>query len=276
MSKQMKWSRNALALMLTLTSFGALTACSEDSGRNSNPKPDGMIAVVDASAGNDAAVVSTDAGNNNNNADFGNCSELVATIRDFHKTHPDFEHFTSDMVTPGIVQSTLGTDGKPVYAPAGATICTTGAAEFAQWYNDVPNVNVTLPVTLALTESSPGVFVYDNPAFFPVDNLGFGNEGFNHNFSFTTEIHTSFIYKGGETFTFRGDDDLWMFVNGKLAIDLGGLHQPAMGTVSLDAKATELGIVVGGSYKMDIFHAERHSTASNFRIETTIDCFIIQ
>ena len=36
-----------------------------------------------------------------------------------------------------------------------------------------------------------------------------------------------------------------------------------------------LGLVVGQSYPMDIFHAERHTTASNFRVETTIDCFVV-
>jgi fibro-slime domain-containing protein len=41
---------------------------------------------------------------------------------------------------------------------------------------------------------------------------------------------------------------------------------------ALDAQAAELGIAAGGSYAMDIFHAERHTSSSNFRIETTIEC----
>ena len=76
--------------------------------------------------------------------------------------------------------------------------------------------------------------------------------------------------------TFIGDDDLWMFINGKLAIDLGGLHPPDTQTVNLDAEAANLGIVKGQVYPMDIFHAERHSTGSNFRIDTTIGCFVPQ
>jgi fibro-slime domain-containing protein len=140
-----------------------------------------------------------------------------------------------------------------------------------------------VPVSIQFTETSPGVFVYDNANFFPIDMMGFGN-GPNttipiigtvipagHNFLFTTEIHTLFTYKGGEVFTFRGDDDLWIFVNKKLAIDLGGVHGPMEGTLNMDARATELGITIGQTYPMDIFQAERHTVGSNFRIETTID-----
>lgn len=70
--------------------------------------------------------------------------------------------------------------------------------------------------------------------------------------------------------------DVWLFVNGTLALDLGGLHQPATGTVDLDAQAAALGISPGNSYPMDIFQAERHTVLSNFRIETTIECFVIR
>jgi fibro-slime domain-containing protein len=208
-----------------------------------------------------------------------NCNALPAKVRDFHASpptnHPDFEHFTTDAISPGIVATTLGADGTPTWVSPGTPACTTGAAEFADWYHDRPGVNMAIPVTLTLTQQGNGVSLYDNGNFFPADSLGFGNEGAAHNFGFTTEIHTKFKYLGGETFTFRGDDDLWLFINKKLAIDLGGLHQPQQQVLNLDAQASTLGLVVGNTYDMDIFHAERHSTASNFRIETTIDCLIV-
>ncbi len=203
------------------------------------------------------------------------CNLLPVRVRDFRVTHPDFERFTSNAVTPGLVEAMLGADGTPTYAHAGGTVCTTGPAEFAQWYHDVDGVNVAVDLELELLEVAPGRYVFDSAAFFPVDGQGFGDEGLAHNYSFTTEIHTSFRYDGGETFTFRGDDDLWLFINGRLAIDLGGLHEPATGSVDLDARAADLGLVPGGVYAMDIFQAERHTTASNFRIETTIACFVV-
>jgi len=220
---------------------------------------------------------------NNLNPDGGpDCdTDLIVTVRDFTEMHPDFESYLGALT--GIVQPDLGPDSKPVYALPGASVCTTGAAEFASWYRDTDGVNMRVPVTIQFTETSPGVFVYDNQNFFPIDGMGFGN-GPNttvpvigtvipatNNYLFTTEIHTLFTYKGGEVFTFRGDDDLWIFVNKKLAIDLGGVHGPLTGTLDMNARAAELGITIGQTYPMDIFQAERHTVGSSFRIETTID-----
>lgn len=196
--------------------------------------------------------------------------ELTATVRDFSQSHPDFEYMIA--VDPGIVSPMLGADGKPVYA-GGTAGTTTGAANFDQWYRDTPGVNMPLPTAITLVDQGGGSYVYDNPAFFPIDGQGFGNEGNSHNYHFTLEMHTQFTYEGGEVFTFRGDDDLFTFVNGKLAIDLGGVHGPLEGSIDFDAMAAQLGITPGNTYPIDFFFAERHTTQSNFRIETTIGCF---
>ncbi len=64
-----------------------------------------------------------------------------------------------------------------------------------------------------------------------------------------------------------------MFVNGKLAIDIGGIHSAIDQTIDFDAQAAALGITPGNTYPIDFFQAERHVTGSNFRLETSIDCF---
>ena len=204
------------------------------------------------------------------------CGQSVhAVIRDFHESHPDFQDFSGDVATPGLVAPGLGPDGDPFYTgivvdpPQMTTL-----ENFNQWYDDVDGVNQAFEFDLPLTPEGD-VLVFDDQTFFPLDGMGFGDEGLvdamgnPHNFLFTTEIRLSFTYEPGQTFTFIGDDDLWMFVAGELVIDLGGLHPAQSGTANLDM----LGLQPGNSYSMDIFHAERRSTDSTFRIETTIACF---
>jgi fibro-slime domain-containing protein len=186
---------------------------------------------------------------------------LPTTIRDFSSSHPDFEG-TIGGLQPGAVQTTLGVDGKPVWAILKPGFTTED--NFNQWYRDVSGVNSATTYNLVITETSSGIYSFEDSSFFPIDGQLFGNEGNAHNYHFTLELHSLFTYQPGQTFTFTGDDDLWLFINNTLVVDLGGVHGAATGSVNLDS----LGLTAGQDYRFDLFFAERHTTESNFKMTT--------
>jgi len=200
--------------------------------------------------------------------------KLHPIIRDFRADYVDFEGpGFGNKDDRGIIAPDLGPDDLPVYTLAGAAASISGKASFDQWYRDVPGKNLrTDAVYLQLSESPsvPGQYVYTNTSFFPIDNQLFGNEGRSHNYHFTMMVSTEFNYVGGETFAFEGDDDMWVFINRKLAIDLGGIHESESASINLDQQANALGIIKGGRYRLDFFFAERHTIASDFTIRTSI------
>ncbi len=201
---------------------------------------------------------------------------LTGIVRDFHgfgaERHPDFEMDLEDYTLfEGIAAPDIGSDRKPIYGPDGPTTYSTGAENFDQWYRTTDGVNQAFKLTLFLEPGDNGVFTFESNAFFPLDGAGFGNEDQEHNFHFTFELHTAFKYNGGENFTFIGDDDVFVFINGKRALDLGGVHGMLSQSIDVDAQANDLGISAGNTYTLDMFHAERHTTQSNFRVDTTLE-----
>jgi fibro-slime domain-containing protein len=196
-------------------------------------------------------------------------SILTGVVRDIAESHPDFGGETTGLER-GLVRQALGVDGNPSLSDDFGAGFIDSPSSFREWYEPVPGVNEPYYLSLFL-EPDGEVFRFESHEFFPLDGAGFGNEDEDHNFYFTFELHTRFRYDGGEVFRFSGDDDLWVFINGRLAIDLGGVHGAEDQNISLDDAADELGIERGSEYALDFFQAERHVTESNFQIETTLE-----
>ncbi len=215
--------------------------------------------------------------------------DLPIVYRDFiHRPssarHPDFETYSGNAETLGLVEDQLGPDGKPVYtglcedgsdftdAECPYEEQTTSQADFDEWYRDADS-NIANLDSLTFDLQPDGTYVFDSGnGLFPLDDLGWVAEGSettsdDHNFGFTSELRHWFEFSGDEFLEFSGDDDVWVFIGGRLAVDIGGLHARTEGSITLDEEtATQLGLEVGRVYEIALFHAERHTGESNFRL----------
>ncbi|HEY3499218.1 MAG TPA: fibro-slime domain-containing protein, partial [Polyangiaceae bacterium] len=119
--------------------------------------------------------------------------------------------------------------------------------------------------------------------------------GVARNFYFTSEVRYLFRYGGSGSISFRGDDDTWIYVNGRLALDLGAPHERLQGSIALNGSTgtwtilttdttgaavppasggtgtVELGLEIGKTYELAVFHADRHPRESNY--ELTLSAF---
>jgi fibro-slime domain-containing protein len=232
--------------------------------------------------------------------------------------HPDFGHYQgTGRGVPGIAKPILGAMNVPEHVAMctalTTNLCTAGDTTdwFAMWYLDnlaLPAIqyNKTIVKTLTLPQvmGKPGTFQYGpDENFFPLDGLT-GTWGLTpgsnppHDFSFTSATRTWFEYEGAATLTFVGDDDVWVYINKKLAVDLGGTHTRNTGSITLDATnghgtscdfvapgtdenmlgacaaATppvgghdiDLGLAKNGLYEIVVFQAERFQTESHYQL----------
>jgi fibro-slime domain-containing protein len=165
--------------------------------------------------------------------------------------------------------------------------------------NDTAFKNIVIPDSLRFTliDSTTGTYQFNQSGFWPLDNRGFGNEwtkGYQmqyattptpdpaltglppgvwpHNFAFTMEMKRTFIMVPGLVFQFTGDDDIWLFLNNRLEMDLGGPHTATSWTVNVDTcgYGAHDTLHLLQTYNFDFFYCERHSVNSDCEITTNL------
>ncbi|WP_434046822.1 MULTISPECIES: fibro-slime domain-containing protein [Sorangium] len=234
-------------------------------------------AEVSSGAG---SVASTSGGAEVSSGAGGRCERrFEGRIRDFRSAerggHPDFEAFQDpgESDRRGLVEARLGPDRKPVYRSNGTPDRITGPERFDEWFRDVPGVNIPVPYVAPVQVTERGFVIFRDETFFPIDGEGWdagSRDDVRHNYGFTYELHTTFEHQAGDFLVFAGDDDLWVFINDRLVVDLGGVHEPAGITLMLDDVARKLGLEIGQEYPLDVFHAERRSPTSTLSFSTLL------
>lgn len=116
----------------------------------------------------------------------------------------------------------------------------------------------------------------------------------NANYNFVLQSNAYFVYHENEQlfFDFEGDDDVYLFINGQLVLDIGGAHTVTGTKMNLNdyvywarelkadadayadlekeekARVDALALVEGDTYSFDFYYMERHGWGSNMRIFT--------
>jgi fibro-slime domain-containing protein len=144
----------------------------------------------------------------------------------------------------------------------------TSADTFATWYRDVLGTNLSTRHVLILTRDSDGIYRHDPDPLYPIDDQLFGNEGLDHNLSFTMFADATFVYEAcaGQYIAIGAGGDAWISIGDQVGIDLGGLRPNRQQVLDLD----RLELTDGETYTFRLFHAHRSRAAPWFSLETNI------
>ncbi|MGL1901215.1 MAG: fibro-slime domain-containing protein [Fibrobacterales bacterium] len=197
----------------------------------------------------------------------------------------------------GMVRTTLSSEGLPALAKNVCTNSTLGS-----WWT---KTGTAKNVELSFTHTGDNVYSFRTAieGFFPLDDCIDGGSEMDiladslivgktcsvsqaaRNYGFAGHISREFYYVAAgadeQNFKFSGDDDVFVFLNDQLILDIGGVHKPVKGEFNLEnavnyinsnSETREDSVQTGDIVKFDFFIAERRKTGSQADITINIPC----
>lgn len=167
----------------------------------------------------------------------------------------DVEHGIDGSIVTGLVTSHLGADGLPVASayglsysgPSGAIRDVNASNEIMWWSAGVDGT------TFQKSEVDSNPFDLN---IFP-NGSSDGSDGYS---SVHWQGDFDLTSGGSVTFTAGSDDDMFVYLDGNLVDDLGGVHGFAPAQVTTDP-------ISAGNHVIDVFFADRHTTNSEARFD---------